>query len=64
MRTPADRPWALAGTLARLLRAHGEPTPCVEVLPEGETPAFDAYHRAALADSTLLWSHADAPVPA
>jgi hypothetical protein len=47
-----DRPWVLAGTLARLLRAHGDPTPCVEVLPSGDPPP---YHRAALAGSTLLW---------
>jgi hypothetical protein len=51
VRADGDRPWALAGTLARLLRAHGDPTPCVEVLPT-EPPA---YHRAALAGSTLLW---------
>ncbi|GAA4537004.1 hypothetical protein [Pseudonocardia xishanensis] len=29
----ADRPWALTGTLQRLLRVHGDRTPCVEVLP-------------------------------
>jgi hypothetical protein len=52
VRADGDRPWALAGTLARLLRAHGDPAPCVEVLPSGEPPA---YHRAALAGSTLLW---------
>lgn len=28
-----DRPWALAATLQRVLRAHGDRTPCVEVLP-------------------------------
>ena len=28
-----DRPWVLTGTLQRLLRAHGDRTPCVEVLP-------------------------------
>ena len=52
VRAEGPRPWALAGTLARLLRAHGDPAPCVEVLPAGEPPA---YHRAALAGSTLLW---------
>jgi len=52
VRGDVDRPWALAGTLARLLRAHGDPTPCVEVLPSEGLPA---YHRAALAGSTLLW---------
>jgi hypothetical protein len=51
VRADGDRPWALAGTLARLLRAHGDPTPCVEVLPAEPS----AYHRAALAGSTLLW---------
>jgi hypothetical protein len=64
VRADGDRPWALAGTLARLLRAHGDPTPSVEVLPGGGaragalgTPAAEppAYHRAALAGSTLLW---------
>ncbi len=38
--------------LARVLRAHGDRTPCVELLPAGEPLA---YHRAALAGSTLLW---------
>ena len=52
VRAEGPRPWALAGTLARLLRAHGDPAPCVEVLPAGDPPA---YHRAALAGSTLLW---------
>jgi hypothetical protein len=52
VRAGGPRPWALAGTLARLLRAHGDPAPCVEVLPAGDPPA---YHRAALASSTLLW---------
>jgi hypothetical protein len=52
VRADGDRPWALAGTLARLLRAHGDPMPCVEVLSPGEPPA---YHRAALAGSDLLW---------
>jgi hypothetical protein len=62
VRARGDRPWALAGTLARLLRAHGDPEPCVEVLPDGEPTA---YHAAALAGSTLLWrrSSARAAVP-
>ncbi|HVL84238.1 MAG TPA: hypothetical protein VM367_08160 [Pseudonocardia sp.] len=47
-----DRPWLLTGTLQRVLRAHGERTPCVEVLL-GE-PAT-TYHRAALAAATPLW---------
>jgi hypothetical protein len=55
VRADVARPWTLAGTLHRLLRAHGDPTPCVEVLPAGEPPA---YHRAALAASTLLWRRA------
>jgi hypothetical protein len=52
VRAEGPRPWVLAGTLARLLRAHGDSAPCVEVLPAGDPPA---YHRAALAGSTLLW---------
>lgn len=48
-----ERPWALAGTLQRVLRAHGDRTPCVEVLPaHGEPPA---YHRAAIIGSAPLW---------
>lgn len=46
------RPWALTATLQRVLRAHGDRTPCVEVLA-GEAPT--AYHRAALAAATPLW---------
>jgi hypothetical protein len=57
-----DRPWVLAGTLQRLLRAHGDRTPCVEVLPpHGDPPA---YHRAAIIASTPLWRRAAAPVGA
>jgi hypothetical protein len=51
-----ERPWALAGTLQRLLRAHGDRTPCVEVLPpHGDPPA---YHRAAIIGSAPLWRSA------
>jgi len=57
VRAEGPRPWALAGTLARLLRAHGDTAPCVEVLPAGDPPA---YHRAALAGSTLLWRRPEA----
>lgn len=49
----ADRPWMLTGTLQRVLRAHGDRTPCVEVLPAGAEPP--AYHRAAGAASVALW---------
>jgi len=59
VRADGGRPWALAGTLARLLRAHGDPTPCVEVLSDAQLPA---YHRAALEGSTLLWRRPE-PVP-
>lgn len=49
----ADRPWRLTGTLQRVLRAHGDRTPCVEVLPpQGDPPA---YHRAAIIGSAPLW---------
>jgi hypothetical protein len=37
VRAEGPRPWALAGTLARLLRAHGDTAPCVEVLPGGRS---------------------------
>ena len=59
--TTGGRPWVLAGTLGRLLRAHGDPEPCVEVLT-GDTPT--AYHRAALAASTLLWQRTPAQAEA
>jgi hypothetical protein len=59
VRGGGDRPWALVGTLQRLLRAHGEAAPCVEVLPAESAGEPDAaappYHRAALAASTRLW---------
>lgn len=48
-----DRPWALTATLQRVLRAHGDRTPCVEVLPDGvDEPA---YHRAAAAAAVPIW---------
>ncbi len=51
-----DRPWALTSTLQRILRAHGDRTPCVEVLqPYGETPA---YHQAAIIGSAPMWRSA------
>jgi bifunctional N-acetylglucosamine-1-phosphate-uridyltransferase/glucosamine-1-phosphate-acetyltransferase GlmU-like protein len=48
-----DTPWLLTGTLQRLLRAHGDRTPSVEVLPTPEPPT--AYHRAAVSGSAALW---------
>lgn len=51
--TGGERPWVLAGTLQRLLRAHGDRTPCVEVLPPHDDPS--AYHRGAIMASTPLW---------
>lgn len=51
-----ERPWGLTGTLQRVLRAHGDRTPCVEVLPaHGEPPA---YHQAAIIGSAPLWRSA------
>lgn len=47
-----DQPWALTATVQRLLRAHGDRTPCVEVL----TGAGTGYHRAAGAAATTIWS--------
>jgi hypothetical protein len=48
-----ERPWTLTGTLQRVLRAHGDRTPCVEVLPShGELPP---YHRAVIIESSRLW---------
>ena len=35
VRAEGPRPWVLGATLARLLRAHGDPAPCVELLPGG-----------------------------
>jgi hypothetical protein len=48
-----DAPWRLAGTVQRILRAHGDRTPCVEVLPTADPPT--AYHRAATSASAALW---------
>lgn len=53
-----DRPWQLTGTLQRLLRAHGERTPCVEVLAGHGEPA--TYHRAAITTATRVWSASSA----
>ena len=49
-----DAPWLLTGTLQRVLRAHGDRTPRVEVLPNPDPPT--AYHRAAVSGSAALWS--------
>jgi hypothetical protein len=58
----ADRPWELTGTLQRVLRAHGDRTPCVEVLPpHGEPPA---YHQAAIIGSAPLWRSPAMAAPA
>ena len=58
----AERPWELAGTLQRVLRAHGDRTPCVEVLPpHGER---SPYHQAAIIGSRPLWRSATALVGA
>lgn len=49
---------ALTGTMQRVLRAHGDRTPCVEVLsPELGLPA---YHRLALLASVPLWQASSA----
>lgn len=58
----AERPWQLAGTLQRVMRAHGDRTPCVEVLPpHGER---SSYHQAAIIGSRPLWRSATALVGA
>ncbi len=44
---------ALTGTLQRVLRAHGDLTPCVELV--SFPLALPPYHRAALRDSVSLW---------
>jgi len=46
-------PWATAAILQRLLRAHGDRTPCVEVLLDGVEDS--PYHRAAAAAAVPLW---------
>ena len=52
----AERPSELTGTLQRLLRVHGDRTPCVEVLPISmEVPG---YHQAAFVGSAVLWTAA------
>ncbi|MFR9803883.1 hypothetical protein ACL02T_16505 [Pseudonocardia sp. RS010] len=50
----AGRAWELTGTLQRLLRVHGDRTPCVEVLPAGLEPP--AYHQAAIVGSRSVWT--------
>lgn len=54
----------LTGTLQRILRAHGDRTPCVEVL--SPNLGLPAYHRLALMASMPLWqvSPAQSAVPA
>jgi hypothetical protein len=51
----------LTGTLQRLLRAHGDLTPCVEVV--SPPLALPSYHRMALRDSISLWRSADREPP-
>jgi hypothetical protein len=48
---------ALTGTLQRVLRAHGDLMPCVEVV--SPPLALPPYHRAALRDSVSLWRSPD-----
>ncbi len=48
-----DAAWLLTGTVQRILRAHGDRTPCVEVLPTPDPPT--TYHRAAISGSAALW---------
>ena len=48
--------WVLAGMLQRILRAHGDSTPCVEALPA--LGSSTAYHRAAVNGSAALWRSA------
>ncbi|WP_051342007.1 hypothetical protein [Pseudonocardia spinosispora] len=52
---------ALTGTLQRLLRAHGDLTPCVEIV--SPPLALPPYHRMALRDSVSLWRAADREPP-
>jgi hypothetical protein len=49
----AERPWALTGVLQRVLRARGDRSPNVEVLPADlEVPA---YHGAVIAATLPVW---------
>lgn len=48
-----DHPWEITATAQRILRAHGDRTPCVEVLPPNGEPT--PYHEAAIIGSTALW---------
>lgn len=48
-----DAPWLLTGTVQKILRAHGDRTPCVEVLSDPEPRT--AYHSAAVSGSAALW---------
>jgi hypothetical protein len=48
---------ALTGILQRILRAHGDLTPCVEVV--SPPLALPVYHRTALRDSVSLWRSTD-----
>lgn len=54
-----ERPWAAAATLQRVLRAQGDRTPCVEVLPDGadqpDEITHGPYHEAAAAAAVTLW---------
>jgi len=58
----AGRPYppaVLTGTLQRLLRVHGDRTPCVEVLPADLEPP--AYHQAAIVGSRPVWTAPSRP---
>lgn len=48
----SDAPWVLTGVLQRILRAHGDRTPRVEVLP---TDVLPPHHRATVDGSAALW---------
>jgi hypothetical protein len=48
---------ALTGILQRILRVHGDLTPCVEVV--SPPLALPSYHRTALRDSVSLWRAMD-----
>lgn len=58
-----ERQPTLTGTLQRVLRAHGDRTPCVEVL--SPNLGLPAYHRLALMASVPLWqaSHVQDAAP-